>query len=122
MFAPAPRRRCRLPLLGMSRLRDARRWARSGGWRDVCRLGAGLAASKAAGRGHRMHVRPNLDEMLVGGGGRFLFDAEQLLVELGWDVENVRALRPEFDEVLARLDARYDQCAGVLPFPGTTRI
>src|SRR4051794_37505250 len=106
----------------MSRIQDARRWSRSVGWRPVCRLGMGLAASRAAGRGHRMHVRPSFDDMLSSAGGRFLFDAQQMVEALGWTADEIRPLVGEFREVTGRLSERYRDLSGSLPFPVPFRV
>src|SRR4051794_4675718 len=106
----------------MSRIQDARRWSRSVGWGPVCRLGMGLAASRAAGRGHRMHVRPSFDDMLVSAGGSFLFSARQVIAALGWSAAEIDPLAGEFRDVAGRLSERYRQLADELPFPVPFRV
>jgi predicted O-methyltransferase YrrM len=100
----------------MSRIADARRWSRSLGWAPVARLGMGLVARKASGRGHRMDVRPSFDDMLASTVDGFRFSAAEMLVALGWQPAEIDALDDEFREVARRLAERYEQC-DPLPFP-----
>lgn len=100
----------------MAHLADARHWSRYAGPKTVAQVTAGWAAHHLAGRGQQMYVRPSLDDMLAACGGRFATTAVELLTKLD-DALPAPGVLQEYADVMERLRARYESCAGRLPYP-----